>query len=413
MHNLLELFLGILSAMGGFVDIGELVFTLNAGAKFGYSLLWIMLFGTVGVIVYGEMAGRIAAVTHLGIFDIVRDRIGFAAGLATLVAANLVNVMTCASEIGGIAIILKLFLGWPYRFLIFLVLFFLLAAVWFLPFKWIERTFGLLGLFMVIFIFSAVALQPDWSRVAAGLAPNVPEVREQSDYFLYAYFAVALFSAIMLPYEIYFYNAGGVEDRWKPTDITVNRFTSGLGFALGSLLAASLIGVGAEYLRPHGIADALLPGAAALGPMELYGKVGLAAALAGMFFAFSGAAIETALSAAYSFAQFWGWPWGKFRGPKNAARFYFAWIVVFSLAALLTLTGIDPVELVEYSIVFSIVILPLTYLPVVAVARNKAIMGKFANGRLANVLGWFYLIVSTLAALAAVPLLIVTHGGKG
>jgi manganese transport protein len=413
MQNLLELFLGILSAMGGFVDIGELVFTLNAGAKFGYSLLWIVLFGTVGIIVYGEMAGRIAAVTGFGIFDIVRDRVGFAAGLATLVAASLVNVMTCAAEIGGVAIILKLFLGWPYQLLILLVLALLLASVWFLPFEWIERTYGLLGLFMLVFIFSAVSFHPDWSRVAAGLAPNIPHVRERSDYFLYAYFAVALFSAVMLPYEVYFYNAGGVEDRWKPSDIKINRLTAGVGFALGAVLAASLIVIGAEYFQPKGLADALLPGAAALGAMENYGKLGLAAALAGMFFAFSGAAIETGLSAAYSFAQFWGWPWGKFRGPKKAARFYFAWIIIFIGAALLTLTGIDPVQLVEYSIVFSVVILPLTYLPVLAVARNKTVMGSFANGAVANVLGWFYLVVITLAALAAVPLLIITHGGKG
>jgi manganese transport protein len=63
MKNFAEIFLGILTAMGGFVEIGELVFSVNAGAKFGYSLLWVALVGTVGIIVYGEMAGRIAAVT--------------------------------------------------------------------------------------------------------------------------------------------------------------------------------------------------------------------------------------------------------------------------------------------------------------------------------------------------------------
>jgi manganese transport protein len=75
MQNIMELFLGILSAMGGFVEIGELVFALNAGAKFGYSLLWVALLGTGGIIVYAEMAGRIAAVTGLSIFDIIRDRV--------------------------------------------------------------------------------------------------------------------------------------------------------------------------------------------------------------------------------------------------------------------------------------------------------------------------------------------------
>jgi manganese transport protein len=413
MQNILELFLGILSAMGGFVEVGELVFALDAGAKFGYSLLWIALIGTVGIIVYAEMAGRIAAVTGISIFDIVRDRVGFGAGLVTLIAANVVNLMTCAAEIGGVAIILGLFLDWPHRAFILLSLLFLLLSVWFLPFKWIERTFGLLGLFMVVFIFTAVSFRPDWREAAAHLIPNLPDVKSPSDYYLYAYFAVALLSAIMLPYEIYFYNAGAVEDHWKPSDITINRVTSIVGFTLGSVLAVSLLLIGAQYFKPNHLEETQLPGAAALGPIAAYGRFGLIAALLGMFFAFSGAAIETCLSAAYNFAQFWGWPWGKFLGPKKAARWYFAWILIFILAASITLTGVDPVNLVEYSIVFSIVILPLTYLPVLAVARNKTVMGDYANGLVANILGWFYLVVLTLAALSAVPLLLITHGGKG
>jgi manganese transport protein len=413
MQNILELFLGILSAMGGFVDIGELVFSLNSGAKFGYSLLWISVLGTLGIIVYAEMAGRIAAVTGLSIFDIVRDRVGFSAGLITLIAANLVNILTCAAEIGGIAMILKLLIAWPYRLCILVTLIILLLSLWFLPFKWIERTFGLLGLFMIIFIMSAFSFDPDWSQAASGLVPNLPQVKSPSDYYLYAYFAVALLSAIMLPYEIYFYNAGAVEDRWTPSDINLNRFTSIVGFSLGALLAISLIVIGAEYFRSNHLDETQLPGAAALAPIASYGKAGLIAALIGMFFAFSGAAIETCLSAAYNFAQFWGWPWGKLLGPKKAGRWYFAWIIICVLSALITLTGVDPVNLVEYSIVFSIVILPLTYLPVLAIARNDTVMGKFVNGRMANFLGWFYLVLITLAALTAIPLLVITHGGKG
>ena len=117
MNAILQIFLSILTAMGGFVEIGELVFAVNAGAKFGPSLIWVVALGTIGIIVYGEMAGRVAAVAKQPIFDWVRERAGFRVGLGTLIAANLVSLMTCTAEIGGIAIVLKLMLGWPYRFL--------------------------------------------------------------------------------------------------------------------------------------------------------------------------------------------------------------------------------------------------------------------------------------------------------
>ena len=136
-------------------------------------------------------------------------------------------------------------------------------------------------------------------------------------------------------------------------------------------------------------------------------------ALLGMFFAFAGAAIETAMSGAYNLAQFFGWPWGKFRRPRDAARFTLTWAITFALSALIIITGIDPVSVVEYSIVFSVVILPFTYFPVLVVAGDRAVMGPFANGWLANGLGWFYLVLITIAALLAVPLLIITHGGQG
>jgi Mn2+/Fe2+ NRAMP family transporter len=132
-----------------------------------------------------------------------------------------------------------------------------------------------------------------------------------------------------------------------------------------------------------------------------------------MLFAFAGAAIETCFSGAYSIAQFFGWPWGKFRKPAAAPAFTVAWMTIFGISAAIIALGIDPVQLVEYAIVFSVIILPLSYFPILMVARDKKYMGGFANGRLANCLGWFYLIVLTIAGIAAVPLLILTHGGKG
>ena len=412
MRKFLEIFLSILTAMGGFVEIGELVFSINAGAKFGYSLLWVVLVGTVGIIVYGEMSGRIAAQTQQPVFYLIRERVGYAAGLGTLLAANAVCLLTCAAEIGGIALILKLLFGGPYRVLILCGLVFLVLAVWFLSFQWIERVFGLLGLFMLVFVFAAIYLGPNWSDVAKGFVPNVPRLETSQEYFVYAYYCVALMSSIMLPYETYFYSSGAIEDGWNPYDIPMNRIIVLIGFILGGVLAVGLVVMGAQLFNPAQI-EPQLPGTAALGPIVTFGRWGMTFALLGMFFAFGGAAIENALSAAYNLAQFFGWPWGKFRPPKGAARFNLSWLIIFIMAALIIITGVDPVQVVEYSIIAAVVILPLTYLPTLLAAGDKEYMGSHANGRLANALGWFYLIVITIAALSAIPLLIITHGGEG
>jgi manganese transport protein len=412
MGQFAEIFLGILTAMGGFVEIGELTFTLNAGTRFGYQLLWVVAIGTVGIMAYCEMAGRIAAVKHRPVFSLIRERAGFSAALATLVAANVVNLLTCSAEIGGVAMLWQLLSGWPYRALLLLALAFFLLVVWFTPFEWIERVFGLGGLLMIVFIVAVWHFDPDWSRLAAGFVPRLPETTGSRDTLLYCYFAVALMSSIMLPYETYFYASGGIEDKWKPKDIGLNRLVVIVGFTLGSSLAVSLVVMGTEYFSPHQI-DPQLPGTAALSASSAFGKIGLYTALLGMFFAFAGAAIETALSGAYNLAQFAGWPWGKDKRPRDAGRFALGWIATFVAGTAIVMTGVDPVQVVEYSIVLSVVVLPFTYFPVLMVARDKRIMGEHANGRFSNILGWFYLVTITLTALAAIPLFLMTHGGRG
>ncbi|MGZ4131296.1 MAG: divalent metal cation transporter, partial [Actinomycetota bacterium] len=76
MKKMFEVFLGILTAFGGFVDIGDLVANAETGARFGMSLAWVVLVGIVGIVVYAEMSGRVATVSQRPVFDVVRERLG-------------------------------------------------------------------------------------------------------------------------------------------------------------------------------------------------------------------------------------------------------------------------------------------------------------------------------------------------
>jgi len=70
------------------VDLGQIVFTTQAGALFGYHLLWSIALGTIAIIVYMEMCGRVAVVAQEPVFAVVRTRLGKRLGLATLIASN-------------------------------------------------------------------------------------------------------------------------------------------------------------------------------------------------------------------------------------------------------------------------------------------------------------------------------------
>jgi len=228
----------------------------------------------------------------------------------------------------------------------------------------------------------------------------------------FAYFIVAILSAVLFPYETYFYSSGGIEEQWGPKDLGTNRVTSIVGMSLGSLLAISILANSAQLFGPANVGPEI-PGSAALEVAIPFGRTGLLLALLGMLFAIAGAAVETCMANAYSVAQFFGWEWGRHRKPWEAPRFTVAWIAFFLISLALVLTGIDPMNLVEYAVLFSILVLPLTYLPLMLLANDKKYMGQYVNGRLAKSLGWLFFAIITAAATAAIPLYILTSGGQG
>ena len=409
MTKVFQIALGILAAIGGFVDIGDIVFNATAGATFGYQLIWAVVVGALGIMVYSEMCGRVATVAKRPVFDVVRERLGYKVGVTTLCASQFVNAMTCAAEVGGLAIVLRYLVGLPYRPLIVLALVILLASVWFLPFEWIERIFGFGGLLLIVFAVTALKLDPNWGALGHGFVPHI----DTPSPVIWAYFVIGLLGATFMPYEVYFYSSGGVEDGWVPPhDLKLNKLTAIVGYGLGAVLSISIMVVAAELFVPKGIEPGFL-GTVALAAQTPVGEAGLLLAILGMFFAISGAAIDTALAGAYNMAQFFGWEWGKYRKPSGAPRFTLTWIGFFLLAFLVVITGVDPIFVTELSVIFSVVALPLTYVPILLVAGDSSYMGEHANGRLASTLGWFYLVVIAIVSVAAVPLLVLTNMGEG
>jgi manganese transport protein len=410
--NPLELTLGIMTAVGGFVDISELVFAAKAGSTFGYALIWVFAFSTVGIMVFSEISGRVAAIAKQPVFNLMRHRLGLKLGLITLFASIISNLITCAAEIGGVSLILNYMTGAPYVPMAFVTTFGFILSIWVLPFKWIERIYGLLGLFMIVFAAALVAIHPPWDKLAGGLVPQVPQGLSTKELLIFGYFTVAIISAVLFPYEVYFYSSGGIEEEWGPKQLLTNRITSIVGMGLGSLLAVAILANSAQLFGRANV-DPEIPGSAAMQAAIPFGKVGLILALSGMFFAVAGAAVETCLANAYSIAQFFGWVWGRHKKPWEAPRFTITWIVLFLLALGIVLTGVDVMILVEFAILFSILVLPFTYLPLMLLSGDKKYMGKYVNGPLAKTLGWIYFAIITVAALAAVPLYLLTSGGNG
>lgn len=408
MKKLFAVALGILTAIGGFVDIGDLVTNATVGSRFGLSLAWVVVLGVGGIVVFAEMSGRVVAVSGRPTFDVIRERLGPRAGLANLVGSMAVTMLTFTAEVGGIALALELATGvWEPFWIPFTA-----AAVWIVlwraKFNLVENVFGLLGLALVVFAVALWHFGPDWGQLwhTASTAAKP----QQEAWPSYWYYAVALFGAAMTPYEVFFFSSGGVEEHWGERSIATMRSNVFVGFPLGGLLSLAIAGMAAVVLLPADIEVETLGQVALPVAMEL-GTLGLAVAILGFFAATFGAACETGLSLGYSIAQYFGWQWGKMVRPRDAARFHAVILLATIVAGLILLTTVDPILVTEFSVVFSAVALPLTYLPILIVANDPAYMGSHRNSWLANTFGSIYLVIVLAASLAAIPLMIWTKMG--
>ena len=100
MKKFMNVFLGLATSIGGFIEIGSISTSAQAGANFRFGLLWAVLVGTVGAIAYAEMTGRVELASQRTVFDLLRERLGLRLGLVPLVAATLLTVLMPVAEVG-------------------------------------------------------------------------------------------------------------------------------------------------------------------------------------------------------------------------------------------------------------------------------------------------------------------------
>jgi Mn2+/Fe2+ NRAMP family transporter len=407
--RLLGVMLGVLTAIGGFVDIGDLVTNAVVGSRFGVSLAWVVVVGVVGICVFAEMSGRVAAVSGRGTFDLVRERLGPRAGLLNLLASVAVTLLTFIAEIGGIALALELVSGVNYLLIVPFAAFAVWLILWRVKFSGMENVFGLAGLALIVFAVAAWQLGPDWGQLLHDAThPVVPFGEGHPTYW---YYAIALFGAAMTPYEVFFFSSGAVEEKWSRKDLGEEKMNVFLGFPLGGALSLSIMVCAALVMLPRGIEVSTL-GQVGLPVAVALGKIGIAVAIVGFVAATFGAACETGLSAGYSLAQYVGWQWGKYVRAKEATAFHASLVVFALVGAGVLMTTVDPILVTEFSVVFSAVALPLTYFPILVVANDPDYLGEHTNGRVANGLGLVYLVLVCVASVAAIPLMIGTRMGQ-
>ena len=401
----LEITLGIVTTIGGFLDAGAIATTAQAGSHYGLSLIWAVLAGAICLAFLMEMAGRLSVVSSHPLREAIHHRFGSNFSLLLLSCGLILNLLILASEIGGISVALQLLTGTSFRVWALPVTLAIWLLLWSASFRTLERVVTSVGLITVAFVVAAWRLRPPAGELVAGSLPTLSFDQPANYWFL----AVSIVGAIISPYAIFFYSSGALEDRWKRSYLGVNRIVSAGGVAFGTVLAVSVLVCAAQALHTRGIRVSDYGEAAGM-LSPVFGGAGPALFAICLGVCCLGAAAEVSLSSAYEMAQTLGWNWGKRQKARDESRFTVTYSALLLLAAFPVIAGINPLALTTFTMALTCVVLPLVTLPFLILMNDPRFMGRHTNPRWANIVVVGIIAVAFVLAVVSIPLQ-VTAGG--
>jgi Mn2+/Fe2+ NRAMP family transporter len=404
-RKIFDVALGVVTGIGGFLEVGSIATAAQAGALFGYRLAWAVALGAFGLVVLSEMSGRLAAVSGRTLADAMRERFGFRFFAVPLTVVFVVSFLVLASEIGGVSVALQMATGIEMRWWAVPVALVAWALLWKGTFSAVEYGTAGLGLVAITFVVAAAKLHPEWTRVAAGFLPTAPA----DDRARYWFVAVSILGASISPYLYFFYSSGAVEDRWDASYVGMNRVVASLGNALGGLLAVAVLVVAARVFATRGIQ---IDRYEQLGTMmtPALGKAGFVLFLAALGINCFGATAEITLSTAYLVAQGLGWEWGEDAHPGRHARFSLGYTAVLLAAALPMALGVDPLKLTNASMALTAASLPVTVTPMLVLMNDGTMLHGHTNRWLGNGALALLAVLSLVLLVVALPLQILGGG---
>lgn len=399
--------LGIVTAMGGFLDAGTIATAGEAGARFGLGLVWAILLATIAVMLLVEMVGRFSSVSHKPYAAAIRENFGIRFFLFPLCSEIIAESLLLSAELGGMAIALSLLTGISWHVFFPLTCILVLLLTWRTPFDWIENVPALLGMVTLSFVVAIFTLgMPPKGLLSTLWHPVI----HQGNFADYLYLVAAILGSTISPYLLYFYSSGTQEEGWSIRSLLLNRVTAYVGMGFGAMGAFAVVIISAMVLHPRHIDGSLL-GEIGLPLSQAFGTIGPILFAIALFATCLGAAFEVILGLSYLIAQGFGWEWGENKPPAQAARFNLTIIIFLCVALLIGLLGINPLQLALFASTVIALLLPFSLSPFLILMNAPVYLGKRTNTRWKNAAILAILFIAFVVALASLPLVLLSGGG--
>jgi Mn2+/Fe2+ NRAMP family transporter len=381
-------------------DAGGIWTYSQAGAQFGYSLLWAMIPTTVALVVVQEMAARMGAVTGKGLSDLIREEFGFRVTFFLMIALVVTNFGNIMAEFAGVASSLELFGVSRY-----IIVPFAAAIVWLLvvqgTYSSVEKIFLVASGFYVCYIIAGVLARPDW-RTATVSMVTTPETSGMRNYG-YIYMLVGLVGTTIAPWMQFYLQSSVVEKGITARQYRAARWDVIIGCLFAAVVAWFIIVACAATLNAAGIKGIPDASYAAQALRPLAGEYAYLLFAAGLFNASLFAASILPISTSYAVCEGLGFESGLDKKFHEAPAFYWLYtLLIIAGAGVLLVPRFPLAHIMVLSQVVNGVVLPFVLIFMLLLTNDRELMGEHVNSRAFNIIAWVTVVVMIALTLAMV-----------
>jgi Mn2+/Fe2+ NRAMP family transporter len=385
-------------------DPGGILTYSQAGAKFGYALLWTLIPITLALIVVQEMAARMGAVTGKGLSDLIREEFGLRATFFTMMVLGLADFGNIMAEFAGIASGMSLFSVSKYISVPLGA-----ALVWVMvvrnSYKPVERI--LIGFSMLYFAYvvSAFLAHPDWK--AAIHDTIVPTISKGSEYLVAV---IGVIGTTITPWMQFYLQASIVEKGIGKKQYPLSRLDVIVGCIITDVVAFFIVLSCAATLYRSGIHDISEAAAAADALRPLAGEWAALMFAIGLVNAAVLSAAILPLATAYNVCEGLGLESGVNRKFSEAPAFYWLYTLLITVGAgVVLLPGIPLIKVIYYSQVVNGLLLPFLLIFMLVLINKEDLMGEYRNSLWINVAAWTTSVILILLSAAWIWTVLTGH----
>ena len=372
-------------------DAGGITTYSQAGAQFGYMLLWTMIPTTLALIVVQEMASRMGAVTGKGLSDLIREEFGLRITALMMLGLVITNFGNVLAEFSGVALSLELF-GIPKYVSVPVCA----VIVWLMvvkgTYKSVEKIFLVASFIYVTYIAAGLIARPEW--MLALVATVKPPELSVFAHSAYLYMVIGVVGTTIAPWMQFYLQASIVEKGITPREYGASRLDVISGCVFTDIVAWFIIVACAATLFAHGMFEIRNGADAAQALRPLAGDYAYILFAVGLFNASLFAASILPISTAYAVCEGLGFESGVGRKFSEAPFFYWLYTALIVVGAgVILIPNVPLVQITVLSQVVSGITLPFVLIFMLLLINKKELMGSYINSRFFNWVAWATTVV--------------------